>query len=234
MVYMPSVKYSDQNEDTVIVEDESGSMGDTDYKPTRLGGVKEAGEAHIEEKASSYPENRVGIVSYSGKARTLCPLTPVGSGKKKLLKALEKLSSGGTTNITAGLREAGKLLLDGEDSIGMDEGLMEGLSRLIFGEPAKKKDSKSSGQGNQKRIILLTDGKNRTGPSPVKTGKKIKKAGVIIDCIGIAGSPDEVGEKDLKKIASTGKNGKPRYWFIGDKGKLIKKYKELSKHIKPA
>ena len=60
-----------------------------------------------------------------------------------------------------------------------------------------------------------------------------KDAGVVIECIGIAGSRDEVDEKILKRIASPDETGRPRYCFISDTSSLIKKYKSMANQIRP-
>jgi hypothetical protein len=57
---------------------------------------------------------------------------------------------------------------------------------------------------------------------------------VIIDCIGIGGSPKDVDEKLLKEIASRNHDGSIRYCFIGDQQQLLRKYENLAHHIKIA
>jgi len=78
-----------------------------------------------------------------------------------------------------------------------------------------------------KRIVLLTDGDSNTGPNPVITSDAIKKAGIQLDIIGIGGSPSEVNEKDLKRMASV-VNGELRYWFIKSVGELVQRFETLA------
>jgi len=78
-----------------------------------------------------------------------------------------------------------------------------------------------------KRIVLLTDGDSNTGPSPVATADEIKVAGTQLDIIGIGGSPSEVNEKDLKRMASV-VNGELRYWFIRSVGELVQCFETLA------
>ncbi len=78
-----------------------------------------------------------------------------------------------------------------------------------------------------KRIVLLTDGDSNTGPSPVTTADEIKAAGTQLDIIGIGGSPSEVNEKDLKRMASV-VNGELRYWFIRSVGELVQRFETLA------
>ena len=82
------------------------------------------------------------------------------------------------------------------------------------------------------RIILLTDGEHLGDENPIHIATRLKRAGVIIDCIGIGGSPKDVDEKLLKQIASRNPNGSIRYCFIGDQQKLLRKYQTLAHHIR--
>ena len=80
---------------------------------------------------------------------------------------------------------------------------------------------------------MLTDGEHNGLSNPEKVADRLKNAGVIIDCIGIGGTPNDVDEKLLKKIASRDRNGSIRYCFIGDQQALIRKYETLARHIRP-
>ena len=79
---------------------------------------------------------------------------------------------------------------------------------------------------------MLTDGMHNGRGNPLDAAQKLKNAGVIIDCIGIAGSRNEVDEDLLRHIASFDNNGVPRYCFIDDTINLITKFQSLSCHIK--
>jgi hypothetical protein len=84
-----------------------------------------------------------------------------------------------------------------------------------------------------RRIIMLSDGEHNCGGSPKSVASRLKNAGVIIDCIGIGGSPEDVDEELLKEIASNNPDGSVRYCFIGDQTQLLRKYKTLASHIRP-
>ena len=84
-----------------------------------------------------------------------------------------------------------------------------------------------------RRIILLTDGETCDPESCIIVARRLKQRGVIIECIGIAGSPAEVDEALLRKIASPDESGSPRYYFIKDSSELIKKYESMAYHIRP-
>jgi len=77
------------------------------------------------------------------------------------------------------------------------------------------------------RIILLTDGDSNLGPDPVETAKHLKARGVQIDIIGIGGSPADVNEKDLKRMASV-VNDQLHYWFIESVDELVERFEALA------
>jgi Ca-activated chloride channel family protein len=76
-------------------------------------------------------------------------------------------------------------------------------------------------------ILLLTDGDSNQGPDPVKVAEGLKARGMQLDIIGIGGSPAEVNESDLKRMASeTG--GQLRYWFIDSVDALVQRFEALA------
>ena len=76
----------------------------------------------------------------------------------------------------------------------------------------------------KKRIVLLTDGH---GGNPVRTGQRLREAGVWLQTVGVAGAPGSVAEEDLRKISSI-INGVCCYRFIGDRAELLKHFKNLA------
>ena len=75
-----------------------------------------------------------------------------------------------------------------------------------------------------RRLILLSDGH---GGRPYDEAEQLKHQGVIIDTIGIGGTPAEVDESCLKTIASM-VGGRRRYRFITDKDDLISHFKNIA------
>ena len=86
----------------------------------------------------------------------------------------------------------------------------------------KKEPSFGKQFEQRKRVILLTDGWSY---SRVDIAVQMKNAGTIIDVVGIGGTPNDVNEELLKKIASV-IDGKVRYKFIKDSASLVKYYKD--------
>jgi len=145
----------------------------------------------------------------------------------------------GSTNFTEALKLAEACLFGNSDSLkksSAGKGLSQFLFDLFYGPLQQSSNyirKSSSATNDVKRIILLTDGHHWDGPSPLRIARRLKNAGVVIDCIGI-GAAKSIDEEMLKKIASNKPDGSIRYCFIGDQQKLIKKYKSLAHHIRPA
>lgn len=76
-------------------------------------------------------------------------------------------------------------------------------------------------------VLLLTDGHSNTGPDPVQIASDLKEMGVRLDIIGIGGSPSDVNESELKRMASI-LEGQSRYWFIRDTHTLVRKFEALA------
>jgi len=76
-----------------------------------------------------------------------------------------------------------------------------------------------------RRIIELSDG---CGGHPVRTSKKLKSKGVIIDVIGIGPDTKGVNERLLRKVAST-VQGELHYWHILEQTSLVMTYQGLAR-----
>ena len=76
--------------------------------------------------------------------------------------------------------------------------------------------------------MLLTDGH---GGDFIRTGQRLRGAGVLIDIIGIAGDPSAVAEEDLKKVASV-VNGASRYRFIKNRAELLQHFKTIANDLR--
>lgn len=220
-----------------VLIDLSPSMECDDYQPTRLAGAIEANKHLIETKAELFPEDRIGIIAFSGAAEVCHQAIPAGKGASDLCKALRNINTpGGGTNFIAPLELAERCMFACQEP-DAPQGFLKRMFHEVFLEP-EFQDSpnipKPSASGSTiMRIIMLTDGDHNGDGNPVRIANRLKKAGVIIECIGIAGSPGEVNEKMLKKIASLDEKGQPRYCFIGDTTSLIKKYKSMVNQIRP-
>lgn len=95
----------------VVALDASPSMLDDDWPPSRIAAAKEAALAYIQCLRDGTPNAFVGVVSYSSHARVECSLTAVRDFDA-LKKRINGITTGSWTNITVGLRESLKLLVD--------------------------------------------------------------------------------------------------------------------------
>jgi len=104
-----------------------------------------------------------------------------------------------------------------------DDGCTNMTSGLkLAGELIRKCPGNSGG-----RIVMLTDGHANDGGDPVSVAQDLKRQGIQLDIIGIGGSPSEVNEKDLKRMASV-VDGQRRYWFIRNVPELVKRFEALA------
>jgi Ca-activated chloride channel family protein len=94
--------------DTATVVDVSGSMGLSDFRPSRLDGAIQAGVAHATTCAKERPGDRIALVSFSERARVVLPLTPV-TNRRTIQKAFRRLNLDGGTDLAQGLKAAAKL-----------------------------------------------------------------------------------------------------------------------------
>lgn len=223
---------------TITLIDLSGSMLENDWKPSRMAGAVEANKELIKIKIKNYPQDKMGIIGFGDYAKVLHQPVPVIIGKMGLSNVLDSLEDMGQTNITSAMELAEKEFFD-KNSIHYQKSNVSKfsnyLTNLLYG--TQEKEHKSPEQTNDennvtRRIILLSDGEhNVTGRCPIKVAERLKDSNVIIDCIGIGGSPRNIDEKTLKMIASVNPDGTIRYCFIKDKQQLIKKYNSLANHI---
>lgn len=189
----------------------------------------------IKAKAKFHPQDKLGIIGFSGHASLLHDLVCLRDGVKGLLKALKNPSGGNSTNFTAAL-ELAEGCFFGRKRKSTNNFFSKILSEILYGAddtPVRPTGPDYNSTHTLKRIILLTDGEHNTGPCPLEVASRLKSAGVVIDCIGIGGGPHDVDEKLLKRIAFRNPNGSIRYCFIGDKQMLLKKYKSLARHVRP-
>lgn len=89
----------------VVVVDESGSMSDTDFAPSRIEAAKSAADAYVLELGEHAAHVRVAVIGYAGSARRYCEPLPLAE-IAKVRKAISKLHTRGSTNLTAALIEA--------------------------------------------------------------------------------------------------------------------------------
>ena len=216
--------------------DLSPSMDDDDWKPTRKAGAIAANTELIKAKAKCHPQDKLGIIGFSRHAWLLHDPVCLRDGTESLLRVLENPSGGYSTNFTDALELAENCLFDvkRKPANKFFSKMLTGLIYEADQDPVVPTNPFGNGAGELKRIILLTDGEHNGSESPQPVADRLKNAGVVIDCIGIGGTPTDVDEQLLNTIASRNSDGTIRYCFIGDQQALIRKYETLARYIRPA
>ncbi len=158
----------------VLLIDVSGSMGSDDK-------LKLLREGFIDFVKQMRAQDRIAIVVYAGSQGVALESTP-GTQKDKIIKALEKLGAGGSTNGAAGITKAYEIA---------EQNFIPG--------------------GNN-RIILGTDGDFNVGISSteelVKLVEEKREKGVYFTSLGVGAG--NLNESMLEKIANNG-NGNYEY-----------------------
>ena len=154
--------------DMVVVLDRSGSMNGAK--------IRDARRAVLDLIDRLTPRDRLALLSYAEGVRRHFDLLPVDSDNKPLMKsAVRQLSTGGGTNLGAGL-EAGIRLLD-----------------------------RSEGVGKMGKLILISDGlANRGIVHPDRLGKMAARAVNNEFAVSTVGVGEEFNEFLMTKIADRG------------------------------
>jgi Ca-activated chloride channel homolog len=162
--------------DIMLALDISSSMMSEDFKPSRLEAAKAVAREFIDER----PNDRIGLVVFSGEAFTQCPLTADHSVLKNLIKDVKIGMIEDGTAIGDGLATAVNhlrssqaiskviiLLTDGVNNMGSIDPLTAAELAKLYGL----------------RIYTVGVGTNGTAPMPVQTpfGIQYQNMEVVID-----------------------------------------------------
>ncbi len=207
----------------ICILDRSGSMGIEDYPPTRLLAGIRAIEAALDEKIKYRPQDKIGIVAFSEKSRCICPFTDVAD-RQKIVQSLKNLHPLSTTDFVKGLNTARKMF---EEEVGIRRQVPSLLRKLLL-MPSEAGMPKQRTTTLKLHAALISDGAHTEKSDPILAAEKLREIGVVLECIGIGGSPKDVDEECLKAMASTGPDGKPRYRFIGDTHALIQDFRRMA------
>lgn len=221
-------------ETLITLIDLSPSMNETDWKPTRKAGAVKANKELLKIKRKHHHNDRMGIIGFGGTAKILHDPVRVANACKSLQRSLDEAEGSCGTNFTAALKLAEACFFGKKVPSRAGKGFFSKMICELLFEPDQNVSKKTQPLPGLKRIIMLTDGEYNEGGSPIHVASRLKNAGVVLDCIGIGGSPNDVDEVILKKIASRNPDGSVRYCFIGDQEELIKKYETLAHHIRIA
>jgi len=137
--------------DIIITQDISGSMLSKDFNPSRIGAAKRVDSAFIDDR----PDDKIGLVIFSGQAFTQCPLTTDHAVIKNLL----------------GQIHTGML----EDGTAIGDGLATAVSRLKDDNSTKSKVI----------ILLTDGVNNMGSVAPLTAAGIAKAFGVRVYTIGV-------------------------------------------------
>jgi Ca-activated chloride channel homolog len=158
------------NQTTIIlVMDVSRSMCSTDIKPNRLIAAQAAARAFIERQR---PGTQIGIVAFSGFAELVQPPT---SDQEVLEDAINSLITGSRTAIGSGILKS----LDAISEI--DPNVAPSVSTTASGA---KPTPVTKGAYVPDIVVLLTDGANNAGPTPLDAAQQAVDRGVRVYTIG--------------------------------------------------
>jgi Ca-activated chloride channel family protein len=214
---LPVVK----GERTVILTiDTSASMTRTDIKPTRL----EAAQTAARDFAMRQdPTLLIGVVAFSRSASLVQSPT---TDRNAIVRAINGLQEESSTAIGSAIIAS----LNAIQNESQAPGTMNALS--LFAQPTPQAaQSASSKTEYPAAIILLTDGRNTTGPEPLDAAAAAAQLGVPVFTVGIgtvsssnASTEDGLDEPTLTKIADMTHG---RYFHAIDENALAAIYQNL-------
>ena len=174
---------------SVCVLDKSYSMDESDYPPTRLEAGKKAIREFAEKKRSVKPDDQLALVTFGSTATIVMPAFRLRDAQAfgEFEVQLRNVRTGGGTSLDYAF-----------------ESVRTALGRGL--------PSRGSGMGSVE-VHVLTDG--HSDGRPERLADILKSEGVVIEIVGIGGTPRDVNERLLKRCASR-RNGEILYRFIGD------------------
>ena len=176
------------NETTIILAmDVSRSMCSTDIKPNRLRASQDAALAFIQSQKSG---THFGIVAFAGFAELIQPPT---TDQEVLADAIESLITGRRTAIGSGIIKA-------IDSIAeVDKNVAPTTKNAGDVAPAPV----PKGAFVPEIIVMLTDGSNNAGPTPIEAAQQAADRGIRVYTIGFG--TERGGERPNCNLAVVGR-----------------------------
>jgi Ca-activated chloride channel family protein len=214
----------------ILTLDVSGSMRANDMKPTRLEAAKAAALAFI---AKQDPQTRIGVVSFSWNANVVQAPT---TDRELAHAAVNRLISQQSTAIGSGILVSLDAIFEKPSTATTAPRLGDPLAPITpTPTPVPR------GTLTPATIILLTDGQNRTGPSPITAAQTAADRGIRVFTIGV-GTPQGttvegaggfgfravLDEETLKRIAAI---TDAKYFHASDEAALLAIYQNLAKGV---
>jgi Ca-activated chloride channel family protein len=205
----------------ILTIDTSASMSSHDIKPSRIEAAKAAARAFVN---AQNPMPRIGIVAFSESANLVQAPT---LDRQAVLGAINRLDVDTTTAIGSGILTSLDAILN-DNKPGMPT-----TASSVAAAPALP------GQQVPATIVLLTDGQNVVGPSPIDAAQKAAQYGVRVFTIGIGTTKDQssavlsplsddLDEATLQKIAQI---TNAKYFRASDEAALAEIYQNLAPQV---
>jgi Ca-activated chloride channel family protein len=153
----------------ILCVDTSSSMG----KPERLALAQKAARMLV---ANLHPRDRVSVVSYGTKARLVLDETPVKGNRRKIAAVVESLQTGGSTNVTEGLKVA------------------------------YQQAQKTFRSGDHNTVLLISDGIANVGPADARQILKVvdqdRRQGIRMNTAGFG--TGKYNDRLMEQLANNG------------------------------
>lgn len=203
----------DERAGIMLAIDLSRSMAANDIAPSRFEAARRALKTFVRALPAGA---RVGVVAFSSYATTVVPLT---ADHQRVLDAVDLLTLGRSTAI--------------------GDGIMKAIQDL---PPLVERQKGGADPAKLATIVLLSDGRNRTGVDPLAAAAEAKNQHIVIDTVGVGtdqpgafnrgynqfGYAGQFDERTMRAIASeTGGT----YVFVSSAGKLNNVYRRLGKTV---
>jgi Ca-activated chloride channel family protein len=156
----------------ILALDVSGSMCATDVDPNRLTAAQDAVRTFVRGQEDG---TRIGLVVFSGFAQLAVPPT---TDRKQLLTTIDGLTTGRGTTIGAAILKSVDAISTIDSGVAPSDVNPDGSGGAVPGEAPK------SGRYAPEIVVLLTDGANTRGITPLDAAKVAAARGVRVYPIG--------------------------------------------------
>ncbi len=164
-----------QDATVILTIDISGSMAADDLKPSRMEAAKTAARSFVDHQPQGV---QIGVVSFSDEASVI--QTPTNN-RDAIMEAIDRLQPEGGTAIGSALTTSVDTLLNKNKKAPSADTASAAAAPVA--NPARK------GSYDAGFVVLLTDGENTWGPSPMESIQSAVENGVRVYTVGV-GSPD--------------------------------------------
>jgi Ca-activated chloride channel family protein len=164
----------------ILALDVSGSMCASDVEPNRLSAAQAAVRDFVNAQDS---RTRIGLVVFSGFAQLAVEPT---TERDDLIKAIDSLTTGRGTTIGAAILKAVDAISQIDPDVAPASGSPSSGSQGSPGAEGSAGQDRSRGAGSYapEIVVLLTDGANTRGVTPVEAAKVAAARGVRVYPIG--------------------------------------------------